>query len=182
MFVLDLPALLVRQQDYDEKFHKEIAWLPPDIKAKHYTLHVAKYVARLVEIRRAYQEVYWHKTLADIFIVALSATNAWNVHVSLFEASVLDPSVQEKMTEYVDQRKAVSLALIPWFQEELALIVGSMARACEQLDHGETVDYTHVLKLSVVNMFILVLAIARLLDVDLKHIVEMRWESLEHRV
>ena len=49
MFVLDLPALLVRQQDYDEKFHKEIAWLLRYQRALRCTL---KYVARLVEIRR----------------------------------------------------------------------------------------------------------------------------------
>ncbi len=179
MIHVDLPELLLRQKDHDERFCQDLAWLSPDVRAKHYVLHFTKYLARLVEIRRAYNDVYWNKTVADIMIVALSAAHAWNINGSMIETAVLDTHVRDKRQTYLEQRKAVSLALIPWFQEELALMTGSMAKACEQLDHGETGEYMQVLKINILHILILLLAVSQLLEIDLVHLVEGRWQAMK---
>ena len=178
---VDLLSLLAYQRDHDERCHREMLWLQPDVRAKHYVLHFSKYIGHLVTVRRWYTDVEWNKTLADIMIIALSAANTWPISPQVIAEDRIETAIRQMVESYLRQRKALSLAFIPWMQEELALANGKMANVCQWLDHGKTDGYRQTIEEGIFEIIVLVLAVARMLNIDLVHVLRMRWQEIEQR-
>lgn len=177
--VVDLTSWLTYQKEHDEAYHRDVLWLNPDVRAKHYVLQFSQHMGRLVHIRQNYGEGEWYKVMADIMITALSAINTWPLSSQVFVGEYLEVAIQERVRAYLEQRKVLSLAFLPWVQEELALVTGRMARVCTQLDQRKTEGYRETIEEGLVEIIILVLAVVRMLNIDLSHILQMRWQEIE---
>lgn len=141
----ELFELQIEQHHHDETYHREIARLPIHQRLNHMTLHYAKYVALIAEATLMEKpERIVARALIDSFIIALSTANILNVKL----ADIIIPQDQsfEDLRAlgkfYSNGREDIHL---PTLLARMAISVGQMAKACESVDHLESLPYRELL-------------------------------------
>lgn len=108
------------QYKHDQRNHADILYLGKVERMKHYALHFAKYVARIMRD----DKIPYDRTLVDALLVSLSCANTLNLNLS----------------EAADRRDSVS-ADNREFIVKFADHMGRLADACEKIDHLEPFEH-----------------------------------------
>jgi hypothetical protein len=135
----ELFRLQVEQHFHDEAYHREIARLSLHQRLNHMALHFAKYAGKLAARPNEVCLDVW----TDVLIIALSTANVLNLKL----ATEIKGTAHDDRTSL--KSLASSLALLNGnvlgrpeeALRQFALAAGSMAGACEKIDHLEEVSY-----------------------------------------
>ena len=161
----ELTELQFEQQRHDELAHRDILCLPVQDRIKHMVLHFAKYSGHFAELYESHDENKFTSTLIDTFIICLASANTLNIKLA---PRLQQLSVKERCS-FLDQEQgtlttsALSAGLFPL----LAQITGTMAKACESLDHLEEFDFRGTLERGVISITSLTIVIAQTAGLDL---------------
>jgi len=112
----ELLTLQREQFTHDRRNHSDVVFLGKADRLKHYGLHFAKYVGRLV---RAGEPISLERTVVDTVLVSLSAANTLSQNLGTLQLP--DPAAGYLADRLVD----------------LADAAGRFADACEKIDHLE---------------------------------------------
>jgi hypothetical protein len=162
----ELRDLQVGQQKHDRVSHWDILCLPAQDRLKHMVLHFAKYVGRLADKP---DDREFKRTLVDTFIIVLASANALNV----------DLAASFNQAKTARRYKRASAA--NEFFVGMARITGSMAKACEALDHVEGFDIRSRLERGAADLATLCVTTAAACGIDLTGETRAQWRRIEAR-
>ena len=172
--IAELASLQWEQQEHDDIAHRDILALSVQDRVKHMVLHFAKYSGHLAALTETRSTDKLISTLVDTFIICLACANA----------------LQFKLGELVNNSSVALVDLGPSNNPvdvgskmllRLAPATGSMAKACESLDHFERVDYHVILESGLVQVTSQCLAAANKLNLDLFAHSRARWRAVERK-
>ena len=166
-----LPELQLEQQRHDELAHRDILCLPVQDRIKHMVLHYAKYCGHLAAMSVAYDERRFVSTLVDTAIISLASANTLGMNLA--------EAVRGK-DEMAGVRRAADNHTTSFFVG-LARITGTMAKACESMDHLENFNYRGTLEESVTSIALLTFSVAVQNDLDLPALIRARWSRIERK-
>lgn len=158
---LSAEELLRLQQEqfaHDRRNHSDILCLPRSDRLKHYGLHFAKYVGRLV---RQNEKQPLSRTVVDATLVCLSSANALaqNLSVAL---------VFSEAEHYSTDRLS-----------DLADAAGRYADGCEKIDHLE--EFLPLVKLANLDVFRWAVVVSGETSLDLMSAIKARRKELAER-
>lgn len=175
-------ALQWSQLKHDEAYHKDIVILPVGQRVTHMALHVAKYVSYFFDAIDNGDNARIEFVLTDTFIIALATANTLNqdLGAEIGEAA----EVADSLTAL-----GADLARIlrrsdndpHWFARELARYGGTLAKACESLDHMENVPFREMIQRSNASIVKVVLAESTARQVDIADRYNTRIRQVESR-
>ncbi|MEP0315142.1 MAG: hypothetical protein ABJL57_01345 [Hyphomonas sp.] len=174
----DILNLQRAQLRHDESYHQDILVLDTARRAKHMTLHNAKYSGRFVAAIEDGDKSLFARTLTDAFIISLATANIF-AHDLRYE---LPPESKESSTlQDLGILLAESSNEKPSFLRSYSGLAGEMAKACESLDHLE--DYPFRTKLTKCNagIFRAVLIEASVRQIDMAAFYNERIADVEAR-
>lgn len=134
----------VNQDQHDRLAHQDIYNLPRADRIKHLALHLAKYVGRIGQS----DPLLVRKTLVDCFLIVISLVNAVDGEL----VGVVVPSHTVRPGDRTQR----------WAEP-----VGRIAKACESMDHLESVDYRSEIYAGSLDLLAHVFADADEAEVDL---------------
>jgi hypothetical protein len=171
------------QQRHDDRYHRDIVILSIGQRMQHYTLHLAKYGGQLVGAIDAKNTELRSRLMIDAFIIILASANTLNL--SLGDAVNSFNTKEQTSLLMAGQRFATELGYDfdddTWLIKEFARYVGSLAKACESLDHLETFPSRDAMCVALVSMFKLALADACLQNLNLEECVAKRLSGIESK-
>ena len=170
----ELSELQLEQQRHDEIAHRDILSLGKQDRVKHMVLHFAKYSGHFASTSESRDDSRFIATLVDTFIICLACANALNLKLNELVAEV-DRSLIDFGPSTVEQPVELSGVLFSRF----AKVVGTMAKACESLDHFEKFDYHGTLERGLAAIALLCLSVARKSRIDLYRLTRTRWAKVE---
>ncbi len=157
------PETLLRLQReqfaHDRRNHTDVICLCRADRLKHYGLHFAKYVGRLV---RANEVQPLNRTIVDAALVALSAANT------------LGQNLADKFVERAEKGSYVSDIVT-----DLADCAGRFADACEKIDHLE--EFVSIANQANLDVIAWTLAAAQSADLDIEAAIALRRMELRKR-
>lgn len=175
-----LRNIQARQREHDIRAHQDIYYLPSPARMNHLTLHITKYAGRLAQKDVAVSEL--KRTIVDAFIIALSAADL--LRIDFTEALGIRSQITEQ-NDFMSLGFALrgqdcgSECVEDWYFRKLAEVAGKMAKACESLDHMESVPYREVLSEAILDLCRATLAVSSMLSLDLVSEVGQQWEKIE---
>jgi hypothetical protein len=177
-----LEGLQERQCRHDRQFHRDIFCSSYVNRMRHLVFHFAKYVGRLAELSPE-ADYHLQRTLADTFIISLSAADLLNVRIA--KSLVPDGyhgSIRDLSKHLADkQRLHIKDSSVVWFFRALAIDVGRMAKVCEAHDHLEAFDYQNILRQSVLSIVRSCFITAGATANNLESLVRARWKEVENK-
>jgi hypothetical protein len=159
--------LQAKQDVHDSIYHRDVYLLVRPRRICHLVLHFSKYCGRLATNVRNNQTPSG-RTLADIFIICLSAAN-----VIGFPLSEVATDATSNLGQGTAGRNLCGLLL------EATVDTARAAKACEALDHMEFFDYATVLKAAVSGLARTTIQLAHLYALDLRASIQHRWDEIE---
>lgn len=162
-----IKEISVRQLFHDERYHSDIAVLPIIQIVKHMTLHMSKYVGKLVLHEGRETEVVC-KVLIDALIITLSTANT------------LKYTLTTKRVMYSDLDEFSQLDSKPFIMR-LVGYIGLQAKACEAWDHLEDFPFVRVLKQSNMEIFHTVLQNLEMQNIDVLSRYNDRINEIERK-
>jgi hypothetical protein len=168
MIPADLRDLQSGQQKHDQLSHWDIVCLPAQDRIKHMVLHFAKYVGRLAG---GADDAEFRRTLVDTFIIVLASANALNI----------DIGTAFKPPNWIPSGQQASDLTTSEFLVRMARTTGSMAKACEALDHVEAFDIRSKLEEGVMDLATLCVIAAEVRGIDLGAETRAQWHRIESR-
>ncbi len=168
--------LQLEQQRHDDIAHRDILALTAQNRVKHMVLHFAKYSGHFADVQETRDEARFTATLVDTFIICLACANALNFRLGEL---LKDADLSSVNLTSVTGGRAIDLA-IPFFPQ-FAKITGTMAKACESLDHFEKFDYHGTLERGLIAITLLCLDIAQKAKIDLGVLTRARWATIERK-
>lgn len=179
MSMLDqMSNLQIEQQRHDDLAHRDILCLPVQDRIRHMVLHFAKYCGHFADIQAVQSEARFISTFVDTTIICLASANALGIKLAGF---VQDQASRSDWTTKFKAQTGISQELSTEFFIQLSKVTGTMAKACESLDHLESFDYRGTLERGVVAIASLCAAVADRAGVDLPTLVRSRWERIERK-
>ena len=178
----DLLRLQWAQLGHDEVYHKDVTILPLGQRVKHFVLHNAKYTSYLFEAVGKNDSALVLRTLTDAFVISLASANTLNQDIGreLGDIAAENISLMELGGRLVlDQPRDHTDQL--WIVRTFAHHTGRLAKACESLDHLESIPFRDVMKGANLALFKAILAEASVLKIDLMHSYTARIREVEAR-
>lgn len=179
--------LQLEQKKHDEKFHADIYYLSYPARMTHFVLHFSKYVGRLAEIKKGDSKAKERltQTLADTFIVALSASDVLNIDFDDKMTELFGKPESHDIAgwaEMIDNGAKLTQETLPeWWMDRMAVPTGKMAKALESLDHMEPVNVRVLLTDGLLEILVALIIAAKYLKVDLKTATLERWAEIAKR-
>src|SRR6266481_907756 len=171
----DLINLQYEQIRHDELAHTDILSLSTKERVTHMTLHFAKYVGALFQ---NIDDQRFQQVLIDALIIALASANCLNVHLSERIKEMKGVRSFDELTRAISiDHHNVRDALL----RQLAIATGSMAKACEALDHQERGDWRARLEQEVTQIACIVFCAAHVLKLNFTDQIRTRWRVVERR-
>lgn len=177
-------SLQREQQEHDKLYHREIFYLPYPSRMRHLVLHFAKYAGRISGSSVDDKDEVFRRTLADTFIVALSAADMLNMKLFALLAPARRaplPGLSDLGSLLMGGGAATEPSNVDWLFRRLAEEGGKMAKACESLDHMEAFDYRGTLTGSTLEIIRCCLISAHLSGLDLESLTRRRWKEIEEK-
>lgn len=168
------------QLSHDERYHKDVVLLPLGERVKHMALHMAKYVGYLAEIDGDDSDRV-SRILTDAFIITLATANTLNQDLgrdlgatngSGFDLSTIGHELAGKLGNIND---------VAGLFRAFARHAGTLAKACESLDHMEPFPFRNAMRESNLALFKLVVAAAAVRSLDLTALYAARLRVVEER-
>jgi hypothetical protein len=174
----DLDELVSLQQEqlrHDQLAHADILCLPVQQRLTHMVLHFSKYTGALSQ---PLHDEKFQAILVDTLIIALATANALNVHLAkrIREETGASSFSELEHIMHIDRHHVRETVFL-----KLAFATGTMAKACESLDHLEAYDFRITLERQVIEVAFLVLAAATALRMNFGSMVRARWDAVERR-
>jgi hypothetical protein len=173
-----LNELIHLQQDqlrHDKLAHADILCLPLQQRITHMALHFAKYTGALSQQP---SDEKFQQVLTDALIIALASANSLNIDLAKRITELAGASSLRELARTVrmspDNAKEIAFL-------GLAAATGSIAKACESLDHLEKYDFRGTLEREVTQIALLVLAATATLQIDVGPLVRARWDAVERK-
>lgn len=167
------------QLSHDERYHKDVVLLPLGERVKHMALHMAKYVGYLADIDGDDPERV-SRILTDAFIITLATANTLNHDLSRDLGMRADSfnlkAVGQAFAGELGTANDVSGLLRPFARH-----AGALAKACESLDHVESIPFRDAMRASNLALFKLVVAAAAVRGLDLAQLYPVRLRRVEER-
>lgn len=154
----ELLRLQQEQFSHDRRNHSDILCLPRSDRLKHYGLHFAKYVGRLV---RQGEKQPLPRTVVDTALVCLSSANALAQNLSL--ATMLGEAEGYRVDRLSD----------------LADAAGRYADGCEKIDHLE--DFLPLVKQANLDILSWILVVSFETSLNLTPAIKARRKELGER-
>lgn len=173
--ISELHTLQIEQQRHDDVAHRDILNLAVQDRVKHMVLHFAKYCGHLADLHETRNEERFVNTLVDTFIISLACANA--LHLKLSEV-VTSASVSEIDLGQSSEPSEISSKMFP----KLAKATGTLAKACESLDHFERLNYHAILESGVAQIASQCIAAANKGRIDLFALSRARWARIERKI
>ncbi len=170
--------LQTEQQRHDDLAHRDILCLPVQDRIRHMVLHFAKYCGHLADIQNVYNEARFTSTLVDTTIICLASANSLSIKLA---DSIQDQVSRSDRTTKFKAQAGISQELSTEFFVQLSKVTGTMAKACESLDHLESFDYRGTLERGVITIASLSAMVADRARIDLPTLVRARWERIERK-
>ncbi len=170
--------LQTEQQRHDDLAHRDILCLPVQDRIRHMVLHFAKYCGHLADIQNVYNEARFTSTLVDTTIICLASANSLSIKLA---DSIQDQVSRSDRTTKFKAQAGISQELSTEFFVQLSKVTGTMAKACESLDHLESFDYLGTLERGVITIASLSAMVADRARIDLPTLVRARWERIERK-
>ncbi len=170
--------LQTEQQRHDDLAHRDILCLPVQDRIRHMVLHFAKYCGHLADIQNVYNEARFTSTLVDTTIICLASANSLSIKLA---DSIQDQVSRSDRTTKFRAQAGISQELSTEFFIQLSKVTGTMAKACESLDHLESFDYRGTLERGVITIASLSAMVADRARIDLPTLVRARWEGIERK-
>jgi hypothetical protein len=170
----ELCDLQLEQQRHDDVAHRDILSLDVQDRVKHMVLHFAKYSGYFVTAQETRDQVKFVATLVDTFIICLACANALRFR--------LNDLLRDEGHSFFDLGAADKLIDMTWFIPRFAKATGSMAKACESMDHFERLDYHAILEKGLVEIASMCIAAAQKANVNLSRLTRDRWTAVERKV
>lgn len=168
-FKSSLLDLQLEQYEHDAKYHQDITGMLPPLRMTHITLHICKYLGSFIKASREQNAELLKKGIIDTAIIVLSGANC----------------LQVNLTDRLKENAAVIHPKLALEWENLfydyAEIAGSMAKACEAIDHAENFPSRQVLEASLIKLVVVVDDMAKCCDVDLGSSICKRWAGIESK-
>ena len=168
-----LPDLQLEQQKHDEVAHRDILALAAQDRVKHMVLHFAKYSGHFADIHESCDDARFVATLVDTFIICLACANTLNFK--------LKDLTNDTARAFGTSGTLKSNDLVAPFSRQFAKITGTMAKACESLDHFERFDYHGTLERGLAGIALLCMDAAKKSNIDLVGLTRQRWDRVERR-
>jgi len=171
--ILDLQRAQLR---HDEVYHQDILVLDTARRAKHMTLHNAKYAARFLSASEDSENELFNRTLTDAFIISLATANIFSQDLAAKlpaehdDVSTLS-GLGAAIAEGGDRRGS--------FVRVYAEYTGEMAKACESLDHLEDYPFRKSLTRANRGIFNALLSEAACRQIDLEEAYSERIAEVE---
>lgn len=170
----NLRALQWHQHRHDVDYHADVAAMPPAVRMKHFSLHMAKYAAYFVECDETGDQSKLERALLDSLAIILAIANTLGQDLSKDvqgatgerppnSAGELDGLPQEMMWRF--------------FVRE----VGALSKACEALDHLEDFPFKKAMKDANCKLARITLASAATLDLNIVDRYKSRLRDVEKR-
>jgi len=167
-----LLALQWAQQCHDERYHKDIAFLPVAARMRHFAFHMVKYLGGYIEARERDDMSAVGRVLVDAFAINLAMANTLNL--VLPDPAQREVSIREDAVTAATHRRAEAS-----FVTEFAKTLGHLAKACESLDHVEAFAFRDTMRRTVVELFGLLWSEAEARRVDLEERYPQRMRQVE---
>jgi hypothetical protein len=171
-------SLLVEQQRHDDLAHRDILCLPVQDRIRHMVLHFAKYCGHFADIQSVHSDERFISTFVDTTIICLASANALGIKLT---GLVKDQTSHADWATKFKTQTGISQELSRELFVRLSKITGTMAKACESLDHLESFDYRGTLERGVVAIASLCAVVADRAGVDLPTLVRARWDQIERK-
>jgi len=181
----ELLQLQREQFDHDEYYHREIARLDMKTRLTHLTLHFAKYVGYLGKLSDdlTANSPSLQRVLVDSLIIAISMANTLNMRIvdKIDTKSCSNASLDELSRQLARSTALGNGSLLRNLLVAMSQSTGRMAKACEGLDHIESVDFREELKIAVIEVTKTTLAAAALIDLDIVFAIKARLAEVKAR-
>lgn len=164
-----LRELQWHQLVHDEAYHRDIDSMPPATRMKHFALHMAKYAAYLLDADDRRDSALAERALIDAFAIVLAIGNTLGQDLS-----------RELAGRNVDVREdSEGVAAPVWraFVKE----TGSLAKACESLDHIEDLQFKALMKQANTALAAVVLHAVSQRGIDIVPAYKTRLREVEKR-
>src|SRR5712692_8017444 len=172
----ELFDLQLEQQKHDDIAHRDILALGVQDRVKHMVLHFAKYTGHFADVEETRDETRFVATLVDTSIICLACANALN-----FKLGELLKDADLSSIDFGPDKVERATDLSTPFLLRFAKIGGSMAKACESLDHFEKYDYHGTLERGLAGICLLCLSLAQKANMDLGSLARARWARIERK-
>jgi len=169
----NLRALQWHQHRHDVDYHADVAAMPPAVRMKHFSLHMAKYAAYLVESDETSDQAKLECALLDSLAIILAIAN------TLGQDLGQDVQVPTGSTPHGAQALAGLTQGVTWrfFVRE----VGALSKACEALDHLEDFPFKKAMKAANCELARIVFASAARIGLDIEDRYKIRLREVEKR-
>lgn len=170
--------LQTEQQRHDDLAHRDILCLPVQDRIRHMVLHFAKYCGHFADMQAVNNEARFISTLVDTAIICLASANALGIKLA---SSVQDQTSSSDLIAKLKAQSSISQELCTELFVQLSKVTGTMAKACESLDHLESFDYRGTLERGVVAIASLCSVVDDRARMDLPTLIRARWERIERK-
>lgn len=164
-----LRELQWHQLVHDDAYHRDIASMPPATRMKHFALHMAKYGAYLLDADERDDTELTTRALIDAFAIILAMGNTLGQDLS-----------RDLAGRNVALGEDVGRGPVPVWRAFIKE-TGSLAKACESLDHIEDLQFKALMKQANIALAAIVLHGADQHHVDLVPAYKTRLRDVEKR-
>ena len=184
----NLKELQIAQRTHDQQFHRDVFHLASPERVKHYCLHFAKYVGRIVRETGDEEELKatLQVTLIDAMIISLAFSDVLNVDLDEALEATFGKRAKPGLDGWVSlidtAKKPMDLSEVRAYAfEKGATATGELCKVAESLDHIESLDPRSLLTEGLIAWLALILVSANHLHIDLVASVETRWKEIERK-
>lgn len=167
------------QLAHDERYHKDVVILPLGERVKHMALHMAKYVGYLAEIEGDDEERVG-RILTDAFIITLATANTLNQDLARDLGSTGGAADLRRLGDTL-RSDFDGVNSVTGLLRQLARHAGTLAKACESLDHMEAFPFRQAMRESNFALFKTVVAASAARGLDLAERYQIRLRVVEER-
>lgn len=171
----DLIHLQYEQLQHDELAHRDILCLATKDRITHMTLHFAKYIGKLFQ---PLDNEQYSGVVVDTLIIALASANCLNINLPVRIKQSIGALTLEELAHVlnINDRNLRDETL-----RSLAVATGSLAKACEALDHQEKGDWRQQLEQGIVSIAGIAFASAYVLKLSFSDEIRARWRAVERK-
>jgi hypothetical protein len=162
--IAKLMTMQIAQMQYDEHYAQAVTNLPIQQRLNHMVLHYSKYGSTICNyvLNSIGDSAAYKRVLIDAFIITLCCANILNVKLS--ENAWYDIGAEGQPL---------------LFMKDYLCLVGTMAKACEAIDHFEAYNYRKTLEVNVIEMCNLLLAEFDRLNLNVELLVNERRSKVQ---
>jgi hypothetical protein len=165
-----------KQQEHDERAHRDILNLDTHTRLKHMVLHFLKYAGKIASAREKGDVEAFKSALVDTFIICMATANALNVSLGQQIAQEADgiDHLASLLSKEIASATIFDTALV-----KLTVIAGGMAKAIESTDHLELGNPRAQMEDLIVQLSRAILGVIGTQRLHLEDAIDGRWKAVE---